>query len=55
MEIVLMVCGIFWIVFSLIQNTKNLISAIIFKVVPFFTGLATILCAMDLFGWTNIF
>ena len=55
MEIILMVCGAFWITSALITNTKNIKSAIFFKVIPFFTGLATIVCAMDLFGWVNIF
>jgi len=55
MEIILMVCGAFWIIFSLLNNTRNIKSAIFFKVIPFFTGLAAILCAMDLFGWVNIF
>ena len=55
MEIILMICGAFWIVFSLLNNTRNIKSAIFFKIIPFFTGLATIVCAMDLFGWVNIF
>ena len=55
MEIILMVCGAFWIISALMTNTKNIQSAIFFKVIPFFTGLATIVCAMDLFGWVNIF
>lgn len=55
MGIILMVCGAFWIIFSLLNNTRNIKSAILFKVIPFFTGLATIVCAMDLFGWVNIF
>ena len=55
MEIILMVCGVFWIVFSLIQNTRNIKSALVFKVIPFFTGVATIVCAMDLLSWVNIF
>lgn len=55
MEIILMVCGAFWIISALMTNTKNTKSAIFFKVIPFFTGLATIVCAMDLFGWVNIF
>lgn len=55
MGIILMVCGAFWVIFTLLINTKNLLSAILFKVIPFFTGFATILCAMDLFGWVNIF
>lgn len=55
MGIVLMICGAFWIIFSFLNNTCNIKSAIFFKVIPFFTGLATIVCAMDLFGWVNIF
>ena len=55
MGIILMVCGAFWTIFSLLTNTRNIKSAILFKVIPFFTGLATIVCAMDLFGWVNIF
>lgn len=55
MRIILMVCGTFWIIFSLTQHTMNFKSAMFYKVIPFFTGLATIVCAMDLFGWVNIF
>lgn len=55
METILMICGIYWIFFSLIQNTLNFKSAIVFKVIPFFAGLATVVCAMDLLGWVNIF
>lgn len=55
MGIILMVCGVFWIISSLMLNTKGWQSAIFFKVIPFFTGFAIIVCAMDLFGWVNIF
>ncbi len=55
MGIVLMICGAFWIIFSLLNNTRNIKSAIFFKVIPFFTGLVTIVCAMDLLGWVSIF
>ena len=55
MGIILMVCGVWWIIFALLTKTKNVWSSILFKVIPFFTGLATIVCAMDLFGWVNIF
>lgn len=55
MGIILMVCGMYWIISALIINTKNVLSAILFKVIPFFTGLVTIMCAMNLFGWVNIF
>lgn len=52
---VLMVCGIFWIIFALVVNTRKVAAAIWFKVIPLFTGFAALLCAMDLYGWVNIF
>lgn len=52
---ILTVCGLFWIIFALIVNTRKFVAAILFKVIPLFTGLATLLCAMDLYGWVNIF
>lgn len=55
MGIILMVCGAYWISNALLLSTKNWQSAMLFKVIPFFTGLATMVCAMDLFGWVNIF
>ena len=55
MGIILMICGAFWIIFSLLNNTQNIKSAIFFKVIPFFTGLVTIVCAMDLLDWVSIF
>lgn len=55
MGIILMVCGAYWTANALLLNTKNWQSAMIFKVITFFTGLANIVCAMDLFGWVNIF
>ena len=55
MAIILTICGVFWIILALIGHTKNFVSAVCFKVFPFFTGLANLLCAMDLFGWVNIF
>lgn len=55
MGIILMICGTLWIIGAFIVNAKDFASAIICKVIPFFTGLAVIMCAMDLFGWVNIF
>lgn len=55
MEVILMICGTFWIAFSLLNNTRNIKSAIFYKVIPFFTGIATVACAMDLLGWVSIF
>ena len=55
MRIILMICGVFWVVYSFVTNTHNFKSAVAFKVIPFFTGFLTILCAMNLFGWVSIF
>jgi hypothetical protein len=49
-----LICGVLWIVYSLILNTKNFVSAIFFKVIPFFTGLASIFVSGILFGFINI-
>jgi hypothetical protein len=54
MEIILMFCSAIWIVFGLITNTKNVPSAIIYKVMPVVTGLLVMLCGMNLNGWVNI-
>ena len=54
MEIILMFCGAIWVIFGLISNTKNVQSAIIYKVIPVITGFLVILCGMNLNGWVNI-
>lgn len=54
MAVILMICGVFWIALGLVVHTKNFSSALCFKVIPFFTGLAVMLCAMNLFGWVNL-
>lgn len=54
MAVTLMICGVFWIALGLVVHTKNFRSALCFKVIPFFTGLAVMLCAMNLFGWVNL-
>jgi hypothetical protein len=51
---ILVACGVFWIIFALTVNARQFSAAIWFKVIPLFTGLATLLCAMDLYGWVNI-
>lgn len=52
---ILAACGVFWVIFALVVNTKKFSAAIWFKVIPLFTGLAALLCAMDLYGWVHIF
>ena len=53
--ITLMICGVFWLGFALCQHTRNFKSSLIYKILPFFTGLAAIVCAADSFGWVSIF
>ena len=54
MAIIVMVCGIYWMFVGLIQNTNNLRSSIVYKVLPFFTGMLALLVAMDWMCWINI-
>lgn len=54
MAVTLMICGVFWVALGLVVHTKNFKSALCFKIIPFFTGLAVMLCAMNLFGWVNL-
>ena len=55
MEFLLLACSFYWIVFALILNVKSgLLNKILFKVIPFFTGVVVCLIAMNLMGWVNI-
>ena len=47
-------CGIYWIAFALVQKTTNLRSSIVYKVLPFLCGLATLVAAANSFGWISI-
>lgn len=38
MDIAIVLIGLVWIVFSFMLNTKNLRSALLFQVFPFFSG-----------------
>lgn len=52
---ILMACGIYMIIFALLNHTRNFISGITYKVIPLFAGFAIVLSAMDMYGWINIF
>ena len=55
MEILLLACSFYWITIALILNVKSgLLTKILFKVIPFFTGVVVCLIAMNLMGWVNI-
>lgn len=55
MPIVLTICAFYWIVMAFTIKTRNFSSTFVFKVLPFCCGIATFLCAMDGFGWVQIF
>ena len=55
MEKVLFVCGVYEIVVSLLNNAHGILNRVLLKIIQFFVGMATLLCAMDLIGWVNIF
>jgi hypothetical protein len=55
MEILLMFCGCWFIFSSLIVKANDFKSSLVFKVMPFFTGAITCICAMDIMGWINVF
>lgn len=42
--------GVYSILMAMIMNTKNIKSLIIFKAIPFFLGLGTLLYALKEFG-----
>jgi len=45
------ICGVFWVIFSLISKTKNLYSSILYKVFPFITGMVCVFSSLKLLGF----
>ena len=45
------IVGCMNVIFSLLFNTKNMISSFIFKVLPFSVGIASMFCGAKLMGW----
>jgi hypothetical protein len=45
-----LICGVIWIIYSFIQKTKNLASTMVYNIIPFFTGAASIFVSLVLFG-----
>ena len=45
------IAGLYLICLSFALNTKNYRSLFVFKIVPFFTGLACLLSVIKLIGW----
>lgn len=46
--------GLFYIYFSMILHTKNVLSAVVFKYIPFISGLGTLLIALDRLGVVDL-
>lgn len=47
---IVLLLGIYTMWFVLIMNTKNFISTLVFKLIPFLLGIGNILIALKLFG-----
>ena len=54
MKVALLVCDLYWIMFSFIVSTKKCYASLFFKVIPFFTGIITSLWALKLLGIVNM-
>lgn len=52
--VILIICCAFWIMSSFLNNTKNVVSAIVYKVIPFTTGMITIGIALGMLDVINI-
>ena len=55
MEILLLACACYWLTFSLtIRINGKFIYCLLFKAIPFFTGVVVALIVMNMMGWVNI-
>ena len=54
MNVILIAIGLWFIILSLLINTKDVVSAFVFKVIPFFSGLFCIFYAIVNMGILNI-
>lgn len=52
--VILIICGACGIMSSFLNNTKNVVSAIVYKVIPFTTGMITIGIALGMLDVINI-
>jgi hypothetical protein len=50
LAIITLVCGLLWLIHGLISNTKNIQSAIVYKIIPVLSGVASIFVSCVLFG-----
>lgn len=53
-NISVLVSGVYLVSMALLAQTKNMISAIYFKVIPFFIGISCLFSAFKLFGWMQL-
>ena len=50
-QVILILTGVYLVAGSLTVHTKNLLSAILFKIIPFFLGLGCLFSAAKLLRW----
>lgn len=53
-EIILLVIGVFFVIYSFLMNTKNIKSAILFRIIPFFCGAYCVIYACLNSGFIKI-
>ncbi len=54
LEVILCVIGVFFIICSFLMNTKNVQSAILFKIIPFFCGVYCVFYACLTSGYIKL-
>lgn len=54
LEVILCIIGVFFIIYSFLMNTKNVKSAILFRVIPFFGGAYCVFYACVASGFVKI-
>lgn len=52
--IALIIIGLYLLLLSLASNTENFLSAIVFKFIPFISGVINIILGLELLEITNI-
>lgn len=54
MTYALLVIGILWMIFGMFCSTKGPSATLVFKVIPFLTGMYTTAYAANVLGWLTI-
>ena len=51
---IVLISGLYFVMFSFIQNTGNMLSALIYKIIPFVLGSSCVIIALGMFGWVTL-